>query len=219
MSYQAQTTRSRTDLLPKSVRNCSSSTDNAWSGSVGFVCESSLKYSTISDFSNALACLASRSDPVRTPDRSDSAYFGEAVDIGTVIAYKHGDRPMAAIRTKEKNHGIEESDQETQEEQEDSTDQAADKAHKATFITYQEVRFIGRKRRIRQAQTELSEKSLQLGVFGFGGDEDGNIGIGVFPQREKILIRGAGLGASGFGSGTLRGLRFEGVGARESQAG
>jgi hypothetical protein len=29
------------------------------------------------------------------------------------------DRCMAAIRTKEKNHGIEESDQETQEEQED----------------------------------------------------------------------------------------------------
>jgi hypothetical protein len=34
---------------------------------------------------------------------------------------------VGAIRSKEKNHGIEESDQETQEGQEDSTDQAADK--------------------------------------------------------------------------------------------
>jgi len=35
---------------------------------------------------------------------------------------------------------------------------------------------------------------LQLGVFGLGGDEDGDGGVGVFPQREEILIRGAGFG-------------------------
>jgi hypothetical protein len=46
------------------------------------------------------------------------------VDIGTVIAYKRGDRPMGAIRTKEKNHGIEESDEETQEGQENAADEA-----------------------------------------------------------------------------------------------
>jgi hypothetical protein len=38
--------------------------------------------------------------------------------------------------------------------------------------------------------------SLPLGVFGFGGEEDGNVGITVFPQREKILI----------GCATLRGV-------------
>ena len=31
-------------------------------------------------------------------------------------------------------------------------------------------------------------KLLQLGVFGFGGDENGNVGVGVFPQRKEILI-------------------------------
>jgi hypothetical protein len=46
------------------------------------------------------------------------------VDIGTAIAYKHGDRPMGAIRRKEKNHGIEEeSDQETQQGQEGSAEE------------------------------------------------------------------------------------------------
>ena len=43
------------------------------------------------------------------------------MDIGTAIAYKHGDRPMGAIRNEEKNNGIEESDQETQEGHEDTT--------------------------------------------------------------------------------------------------
>src|SRR5258708_769460 len=29
---------------------------------------------------------------------------------------------------------------------------------------------------------------LQLSVFGLGGDEDGDVGVGVFPQREEVLI-------------------------------
>jgi hypothetical protein len=29
---------------------------------------------------------------------------------------------------------------------------------------------------------------LQLGVFGSGGDQDGNVGVGVFLQREKIFV-------------------------------
>src|SRR5271166_2722772 len=36
--------------------------------------------------------------------------------------------------------------------------------------------------------------SFQLGVFGFRGDEDGNAGVGVFPQSQEILIRCSGLG-------------------------
>jgi hypothetical protein len=35
-------------------------------------------------------------------------------------------------------------------------------------------------------------KLLQLGVFGFSGDEDGNVGVGIFPQREEILMGGSG---------------------------
>ena len=44
-----------------------------------------------------------------------------------------------------------------------------------------QVKFIGKKRRIRQAQSELSKKSLELGVFGLGLLEDGDIGVGVCP--------------------------------------
>jgi hypothetical protein len=33
---------------------------------------------------------------------------------------------------------------------------------------------------------------LQLGVLGFGFFQDGDVGIGVFPQREEILIGGSG---------------------------
>src|SRR5271166_3655423 len=51
-------------------------------------------------------------------------------------------------------------------------------------------------------------RSPKLGVFGFGLLVDGNVGIGVFPESEEILIRGAGfLAGSGIPS------RVEGVGA------
>jgi hypothetical protein len=33
---------------------------------------------------------------------------------------------------------------------------------------------------------------LQFGVFGFGRDEDGNVGIGVLPQCKEILISSTG---------------------------
>jgi hypothetical protein len=46
-----------------------------------------------------------------------------------------------------------------------------------------------------QAQTELSKKSLQLGVFGLGLLQDGNVGVGIFPKREEILIRRLGFGS------------------------
>jgi hypothetical protein len=32
---------------------------------------------------------------------------------------------------------------------------------------------------------------LQLGVFGFSGDEDGDVGVGIFPGGEEILVREA----------------------------
>ena len=34
---------------------------------------------------------------------------------------------------------------------------------------------------------------LQLGVLRFGLEENGNVGVGIFPNREEILIRGFGL--------------------------
>jgi hypothetical protein len=32
--------------------------------------------------------------------------------------------------------------------------------------------------------------------FGFGGEEDGDLGIGVFPEGEEVLIRGATIRAT-----------------------
>jgi hypothetical protein len=48
---------------------------------------------------------------------------------------------------------------------------------------------------------------LQLRVFRLGRDEDGNVGVGVFPQREEILISRLGLG----------GVALHGVGAAETE--
>ncbi len=41
---------------------------------------------------------------------------------------------------------------------------------------------------------------MELSVFGLGGDEDGNIGVGVFPEGKEILIR-AGRGTTGLSRG------------------
>ena len=35
---------------------------------------------------------------------------------------------------------------------------------------------------------------LQLSVLGLGSFQDGDIGVGILPEGEKILIGGAGLG-------------------------
>src|SRR5271157_4789580 len=56
--------------------------------------------------------------------------------------------------------------------------------------------------------------SPQPGVLRFGLDEDGDVGIGVLPQREKILIRGAGFIAGG---GIFGGI--ECVSASQAEAG
>ena len=54
---------------------------------------------------------------------------------------------------------------------------------------------------------------LQLRVLGFGLLVDRDVGIGVFPEGEEILIRGAG-----FVAGDRIGLSFERIRARESKA-
>jgi hypothetical protein len=36
----------------------------------------------------------------------------------------------------------------------------------------------------------------ELGVFGLGLLEDGDVGVGIFPEGEEILIGGAGLAVS-----------------------
>ena len=40
---------------------------------------------------------------------------------------------------------------------------------------------------------------FQLLVFGFGSDENGNIGVGIFPEREEIFVGGECPDAGGIG--------------------
>ena len=42
---------------------------------------------------------------------------------------------------------------------------------------------------------------FEFGVFGLGGDEDGDVGVGLFPLGEEVLI-----GGTGFGSVALHGV-------------
>src|SRR6202049_5088479 len=59
----------------------------------------------------------------------------------------------------------------------------------------------------------------QFRVFRFRSDEDGDAGVGVFPEREEILVAGPGFGACGVSIGTLDGLRLKRVGAGEAEVG
>ena len=52
---------------------------------------------------------------------------------------------------------------------------------------------------------------LELCVFGFCFFQDRNIGIGVFPEGEEILVGGERPDAGGIGIRSLRGSRLQGV--------
>ena len=42
-----------------------------------------------------------------------------------------------------------------------------------------------------------------MGVLGFCGDEDGDVGVAVFPKGEEVLVGGPGLGGvAGKSAGT-----------------
>ena len=53
------------------------------------------------------------------------------------------------------------------------------------------------------------EASWQLGVFRLGGEEYRDIWVSVFPEREEVLVSGAGFGV----------VSFKDIGAREVQLG
>src|SRR5271170_2302872 len=58
---------------------------------------------------------------------------------------------------------------------------------------------------------------LQLRVLGFGLLQDGDVGVGVFPEREEILVGGERTDAGGIGIRSLRGSRLQGIGTSHSQ--
>ncbi len=58
---------------------------------------------------------------------------------------------------------------------------------------------------------------MQLCVFGFGLLQDGDVGVGVFPEREEIFVGGKGSDASGIGIRALRGSRLQSIRPCHSQ--
>src|SRR5262249_32881032 len=60
---------------------------------------------------------------------------------------------------------------------------------------------------------------LQLRVLRLGLLQDRDVGVGVFPKGEEILIRSAGFTASGVFSIALDGLRLDKIRASQSQTG
>ena len=62
----------------------------------------------------------------------------------------------------------------------------------------------------------VRHKSLQLCVLGFGLLQDGDVGIGVFPEREEVFVGSECPDTGGVGIGSLRGSRLQGIGTSHS---
>ena len=58
---------------------------------------------------------------------------------------------------------------------------------------------------------------LQFRVLGFGLLQDGDVGVGVFPEREEIFVGGERPDAGGIGIRSLRSSRLQGVGTSHAQ--
>ena len=69
---------------------------------------------------------------------------------------------------------------------------------------------------MRQAQREPSEESLQLGVLRFSFPQDGNVGVGIFPQRERIVVGGECSDAGDIRA--LRGFRLQRISTRHAES-
>src|ERR1700757_818589 len=72
-----------------------------------------------------------------------------------------------------------------------------------------------------RACASSSKQLSQLRVLRFGFLQDGNVGVGVFPQREKIFVGGERSNAGGIGIRTLplflKSLRLHSVRTSHSQ--
>ena len=66
-------------------------------------------------------------------------------------------------------------------------------------------------------QARLIAQLLQLRVLGFGLLQDGDVGVGVFPEGQEIFVGGERPDAGGVGIRALRGFRLQGVGASHAQ--
>src|SRR5215469_2361127 len=66
-------------------------------------------------------------------------------------------------------------------------------------------------------QRNSAMRLLQFRVLGLGLLQDGDVGVGVFPQCEEILIGGEGASVGGVGICALRSFCLHGVGTRQAQ--
>ena len=66
-------------------------------------------------------------------------------------------------------------------------------------------------------ETLLKQRLLEFGEFGFGGEEEGDFGVGVFPKGEEIFVGGEGADASGVGIGAGGIFGLERVGASDTE--
>jgi hypothetical protein len=58
---------------------------------------------------------------------------------------------------------------------------------------------------------------LQLRILSLGLFQDGDVGIGVFPKREKILVSGECSDAGGIGISALQSSRLQSIGTSYSE--
>jgi hypothetical protein len=65
--------------------------------------------------------------------------------------------------------------------------------------------------------TQNKRALLQLRVFCLGLLQNGDVGVGVFPEREEVFVGGEGTDAGGIDVRALRSSRLRGVGASYSQ--
>src|SRR5271156_563892 len=75
--------------------------------------------------------------------------------------------------------------------------------------------WVGCPRPLLRAASEL----MKLRVLGLGGDEDGNVVVGIFPWRENILVGGERPRTSDIGFRALRRSRLQGVETSHAQYG
>src|SRR5271168_1170827 len=65
--------------------------------------------------------------------------------------------------------------------------------------------------------TQDKRALLQSCVLRLGFFQDGDVGVGVFPEGEEIFVGGQRPDAGGIGICSLRGSRLQGIGTRHSQ--
>src|ERR1035437_7573974 len=72
-------------------------------------------------------------------------------------------------------------------------------------------------RRSSHGPAAFGSRSLQLRVLRLGFLQNGDVGFGVFPEREKVFVGGERPDAGGIGIRALRGSRLKSMGPSHAQ--